>query len=165
MSTRDTTVDLGDGVKFSVEAGTVQVFGNQFPSLQESEEVQKTRVPFNSNYPAIDWMWVCGTVVIGVQSHVSYNEDVFASFIAKARAAKWFDTFKSVMLLYFSPELATIDLVAAQVQPEIKAVALGRKTKRTGDLKSVQVERKAICISPLSSTMDIQWPGGCSLTG
>lgn len=96
---------------------------------------------------AIDWTWVCGPVVVGVLSHhVRYLDGVFAGFVATA--GQWSDAFDA--MLYCSPEKAITAPVVLHWYI--------RKVGKGGLIQSV-----ANCISSLSSTMDIQWPG-CSLT-
>lgn len=162
MHSAITNVDLGNNDTFSIAAGHNEVPGDCFPEL-EPQTGAKTYIPVNPNFPAIDWIWVSGKSIFGVQSHVSDHDDVLDTFVAKARAAKWFDKFDRIELLYFSPEEATTNLVQQRVQPETVDIPLGKTTRHSGCPKNVQVKRKAISISSLSSVKDLVWPLGCSL--
>ena len=118
-------------------------------------------VPTNPNFPAIDLIWKNGRSVFGVQVHVSSHDDVANSFFGMCKAAKWFEIFDEVHLLYLSPENGVKDLVASLVQ-EPKFYGM---TTRGGSASNPPfILRSAITKSSVSCLKNLQWTNGCSLS-
>jgi len=71
-------------------------------------------VPRNSNFPAIDLNWKCGDSVCGVQVHVSNHHNVLKKFTEMCKKAGWLTKFKTIYLLYLSPERSVANSVQNQ---------------------------------------------------
>ena len=164
MQSNETIVDLDDGVRFSISKDSVTQFpGVDFPTIFPRIGPAKLMIPNNPNFPAVDWIWVDGSTIYGVQCHVNEHDDVFDDFVAQARKAKWFANFGKVELVYFSPEEATTSLVHNRVTPVSTEIPLGRPLRNSPSPQRVSIKRRAIFISSLSSLNDLQWPTGCSV--
>jgi len=98
-------------------------------------------VPRNSNFPAIDLIWKCGDSVCGVQVHVSKHHNVLKKFTEMCKKAGWLTKFKTIYLLYLSPEQS----VANSVQNLIP--------KTQGRITVV-----ALCKSSIPCLKTLQWP-------
>ncbi len=114
-----------------------------FPSnvLPEIMNENGMYVPRNSNFPAIDLIWKCGDSVCGVQVHVSKHHNVLKKFTEMCKKAGWLTKFKTIYLLYLSPEQS----VANSVQNLIP--------KTQGRITVV-----ALCKSSIPCLKTLQWP-------
>lgn len=78
--------------------------GQGIAFLNLTPRQNETIVPVNTNFPAIDQIWVSGELIFGVQAHVSTHDDIMDDFVANARVlAKWFEKLKRIELLLFQP--------------------------------------------------------------
>jgi hypothetical protein len=133
--------------------------GKVLPSLTPHSK-QITYVPADPNFPAIDWIWVCGKTVIAVQAHVSNHKDVKCAFWGMCISAGWFKHFTAVHLIYLSPEDATVNLVETLVIPP---TFQGRIPKNEDTTNGFKVNLRALSRSSVSCLKNLQWPDGCSL--
>eukprot|EP00978_Attheya_sp_CCMP212_P041792 scaffold244225_cov45-Attheya_sp.AAC.1 len=74
-------------------------------------------IPFDPNFPAVDFIVKHDDNVFGIQAHVNSHDDVVASFVGLCKEADWFHQFETVYLLYLSPEDAVTDLIRKVVEP------------------------------------------------
>jgi hypothetical protein len=155
-----------DGVQLLVGNETVNINsdserfeGKVLPSLTPHSK-QITYVPADPNFPAIDWIWVCGNTVIAVQAHVSNHKDVKCAFWGMCISAGWFKQFTAVHLIYLSPEDATVNLVETLVIPP---TFQGRIPKNEDTTNGFKVNLRALSRSSVSCLKNLQWPDGCSL--
>lgn len=93
-----------DGVQLLVGDETVNIIsdserfeGKVLPPLTPRSK-QIAYVPVDPNFPAIDWIWVCGNIVIAVQAHVSNHKDVKCTFWGMCISAGWFKQVTTVHL-------------------------------------------------------------------
>ena len=138
MQSEQTDVELPDGERFSIPKENIQtISGSAFP-LPKADGTALI-IPVNLNFPAVDWIWVNGSSIYGVQCHVNPHDDVFAKFVANAKKSKWFQRFDKVSLVYFSPERETVSLVVNRVSPEEMDVPLGRAQRGSDALPKLRI--------------------------
>lgn len=147
----------------NVSPGFEHVGGRKLPKLSLRSK-NHNYIPLDPNFPAIDWIWVCGKIVIAVQAHVSNHADVASTFWGMCREAGWFEEFDKVYLVYLSPEDSTVGLVRKQVEPP-NFSGPNTQSERNVDEEGrpFQVRRFAFSRSSISCLMNLAWPDGCSL--
>ena len=118
-------------------------------------------IPYDPNFPAIDFILKIGRSVFGVQVHVSAHPDVAPSFFGLCRTARWFENFDTVNLLYLAPEDDVTDLVRGLVEPPIYAGTTTRSFPN--DTAQYRIHRRAISKDSFQCLRNLVWPSGCSL--
>lgn len=100
-STKATTsLDWGEGKTQPLKCNLIKRFYTQ--ALPSDLPENGIYVPFNSNFPAIDFIWKHEEIVIGVQVHVASREDVLSEFKSMCLEAQWKQN--KIYLLYLSPD-------------------------------------------------------------
>eukprot|EP00977_Amphora_coffeiformis_P022087 scaffold10394_cov173-Amphora_coffeaeformis.AAC.5 len=155
-------IDL-DNQSVNVNPGFEHVGGRKLPKLSPRSK-NRNYIPLDPNFPAIDWIWVCGKIVIAVQAHVSNHADVASTFWGMCREAGWFEEFDKVYLVYLSPEDAAVGLIRNQVEPPTFSGPNTRSERNVDEEgRPFHVRRVGFSRSSVSCLMDLAWPDGCSL--
>lgn len=139
--------------------------GKKLPRLS-AQSTRTSYVPLDPNFPAIDWIWVHGDVVIGVRAHVTKHPDVVNNFWGMCINAGWLQEFQTILLVYLSPEDETVHLVSRLVDPPHFQGRIPRGVMEflNGDAPSgFRVFRRAISRRSVSCLQSLMWPDGCSL--
>ena len=153
------TIVVGDEDK-SVGPCSSSFAGNVLPEIASTSQ-DCIHIPYDPNFPAIDFILKIGRSVFGVQVHVSSHPDVTPSFFGLCRKARWFENFDTVNLLYLAPEDDVTNLVRGLVEPPIY---VGRTTRSfPDDTAQYRIHRRAISKDSFQCLRNLVWPSGCSL--
>jgi hypothetical protein len=124
------------------ESNLVTHFGSQ--ALPSELSQNGLYLPWNCNFPAIDFILKEGRTVWGVQVHVAEHKDELEPFQTMCEDANWQGQFDDIYLLYLSPEPSVTKLVQNYKGSDLIKVAFASKENLT-------------CLE------DLQWPAGCSI--
>lgn len=157
---RQGKIQVGDN-EVTIQQSATRFNGKLLPKLTKEGTRDGIFIPNDPNFPAIDLVWKCGGIVLGVQCHVNQHKDVAAYFWGLCNKANWLKNFDEVHLLYLSPESAVADLVDNRVAQRTYS---GRQTQsiiESGNNKPIYL--RSISRESVTSLADIAWPHHCSL--
>jgi hypothetical protein len=126
--------------RFVIQAGQFQLFYKQ--KLPSWPGVDGLWVPWNSNFPAIDFFVKSDSTVFAFQAHISTRRDVTPKFAAMCKEADWFTPTaknRQVVLVYLSPNNEAKKLVDSLVKDGFYLIEPVSGNKRTRDQQRIHL--------------------------